>query len=216
LLVWFSAVLSIITCVADVQMVHARPFWTSTLQGLSNGVKNISMRGVLALEIKLWIFGSPRGLQVPTFGSVNFILTLASKWGCDIICCVCQRTFMLACWANISITLVYSWVFYLVSIHYTLTWWRAMVSKKVNRGYKPKSLYNIYAFEYFAMHVIILIDLYKLWSLIMEYIRFWHFIFISHINYFGKTFTIFFQNPYRFDTICPYEYVLNIFLMLLI
>jgi hypothetical protein len=29
------------------------------------------------------MFGNPKGLQVPTFGSVNLILTLASKWGCD-------------------------------------------------------------------------------------------------------------------------------------
>jgi hypothetical protein len=28
--------------------------------------------------------GVATGLQVPTFGSANFILTLASKWGCDI------------------------------------------------------------------------------------------------------------------------------------
>jgi hypothetical protein len=30
------------------------------------------------------MFRSPRVLQVPTFGSVSLILTLASKWGCDI------------------------------------------------------------------------------------------------------------------------------------
>jgi hypothetical protein len=36
-----------------------------------------------APTIKFWVFDSPRGLQVPTFGSVNFILTLASKWGCN-------------------------------------------------------------------------------------------------------------------------------------
>jgi hypothetical protein len=41
------------------------------------------MQGVLSPEIELYIFGSPRGLQVPTFGSVNFILTLNPKWGCD-------------------------------------------------------------------------------------------------------------------------------------
>ncbi len=62
---------------------HARPFWTSTLQDLSNSIKNTSMRGVLTPAIKFWLFGSPEGLQVPTFGSVSFILTLASKWGCD-------------------------------------------------------------------------------------------------------------------------------------
>jgi hypothetical protein len=45
------------------------------------------MRGVLALQLELWIFGSPGGLQVPTFGSVGFTLTLSPKWGCDKKCC---------------------------------------------------------------------------------------------------------------------------------
>jgi len=47
------ALLLPITWAADVQMVHARPFWTSTLQDLSNGIKNTSMQGVLTLAIKL-------------------------------------------------------------------------------------------------------------------------------------------------------------------
>jgi hypothetical protein len=47
------ALLSTITCVADVQMAHARPFWTSTLQELSNGIKNTSMQGVLTPIIML-------------------------------------------------------------------------------------------------------------------------------------------------------------------
>jgi len=64
-------------------MVHARPFWTSTLQDLSNGIKNTPMKGFLTPAIKLLVFGSPGGLQVPTFGSVSFILTLNPKWGCD-------------------------------------------------------------------------------------------------------------------------------------
>jgi hypothetical protein len=34
-------------------MAHARPFSTSTLQGLSNGVKNTSRKGVLTSEIEL-------------------------------------------------------------------------------------------------------------------------------------------------------------------
>jgi hypothetical protein len=57
--------------------------WKSTLPDLSNGIKNTPMRGVLTPAIELWVFGSPRGLQVPTFGSVSFILTLNPKWGCD-------------------------------------------------------------------------------------------------------------------------------------
>jgi hypothetical protein len=65
-------------------MAYARPFWTSTLQELSNGIKNIPMKGVLTPELKLSGFGSPEGLQVPTFRSVSFILTFNPKWGCDI------------------------------------------------------------------------------------------------------------------------------------
>jgi hypothetical protein len=37
----------------DVQMAHARPFWTSTLQDLFNGIKNASMQGVLTPAIAL-------------------------------------------------------------------------------------------------------------------------------------------------------------------
>jgi len=51
--IWFLALLSTITCAADVQMAHARPFWTSTLQDLSNGVKNASMQSVLTPAITL-------------------------------------------------------------------------------------------------------------------------------------------------------------------
>jgi hypothetical protein len=65
-------------------MAHARPFWTSTLRNLSNGIKNASMRGVLTLAIELWVFGSPRGLPSPIFESVSGDLTTPSKWGCNI------------------------------------------------------------------------------------------------------------------------------------
>jgi hypothetical protein len=64
-------------------MAYARPFWTSTLQDRSNGINNTSMQGVLTPVIKVCVFGSLGGLQVLTFGSVSFILTLTSKWGCD-------------------------------------------------------------------------------------------------------------------------------------
>ncbi len=77
-------------------MVDASPFWTFTLQDLSNGLKNTIMRGVLALAIKLWVFGSPGGLQVPTFGSVSFILTFSPKWGCDTLSCL--SPFCLGSW----------------------------------------------------------------------------------------------------------------------
>jgi hypothetical protein len=82
--VWLLALLSTITCVVDVRMAYTRPFSTSKLQGLSNDIKNTSRRGVLTSAIELWSYGSPGGLQVPTFGSVSLIFTLASKWGCNI------------------------------------------------------------------------------------------------------------------------------------
>jgi len=83
--IWHSALLSTITCAANIQMAHVRPFWTSTLQDLSNGIKNISMRGVLTPKITLWILGNPRGFPSPIFRSVSGDLTLPSKWGCDIL-----------------------------------------------------------------------------------------------------------------------------------
>jgi hypothetical protein len=52
-------------------------------------MKNTSWQGVLTLEIKIYSFGSPGGLQVPTFGRTSFILTLASKWSCDTCGMVC-------------------------------------------------------------------------------------------------------------------------------
>jgi hypothetical protein len=42
------------------------------------------MRGVLTPIIELWNFGSPGELPSFHFGSVSFILTFFSKWGCDI------------------------------------------------------------------------------------------------------------------------------------
>jgi hypothetical protein len=52
-------------------------------KAFSNSIKNTSRRGVLTFVIEPWSCGSPGGLQVPTFGSVSLIFTLASKWGCD-------------------------------------------------------------------------------------------------------------------------------------
>jgi hypothetical protein len=37
----------------------------------------------LTPAIELWVFGSSGGFQLPTLGSVSFILTLIPKWGCD-------------------------------------------------------------------------------------------------------------------------------------
>jgi len=64
-------------------MAHARPFWTFTLQDLSNDIKNASLQGVLTPAITLWVFGSLGGLPSPIFGSVSGDLTLPSKWGYD-------------------------------------------------------------------------------------------------------------------------------------
>jgi hypothetical protein len=50
-------------------MAHARPFWTFTLQNLSNNIKNASLQVVLTPAIMLWFFGSPRGLLQPHFGA---------------------------------------------------------------------------------------------------------------------------------------------------
>jgi hypothetical protein len=66
-------------------MAHARPFWTCTLQDFSNGIKNVSMWGVLTPAIALWVFESPGGLPSPIFESVSGDLTPPSKWGCDNI-----------------------------------------------------------------------------------------------------------------------------------
>ncbi len=49
-----------ITWVVYFQMAHARPFWTSTLQDLSNDIKNTQMRGDLTPAIELWILGIPK------------------------------------------------------------------------------------------------------------------------------------------------------------
>jgi hypothetical protein len=46
---------------------NARPFSISTLQDLFNDTKNTPMRGVLGLDVELWTFGSPKGLQLLTF-----------------------------------------------------------------------------------------------------------------------------------------------------
>ncbi len=95
--VWLPALLLTITCFVDVWMAHARPFFTPNLQDLSNGINNTSRRGVLTLVMELWSFGSPIGLQVPTFGNASFILTLASKWGYEKFQSLLWKTKQCAC-----------------------------------------------------------------------------------------------------------------------
>jgi hypothetical protein len=53
------------------------------LWSLCNGPKNTQMQRDLTPTIELWVFGSPVGLQLRTFGSVGFTFTLSTKWGCD-------------------------------------------------------------------------------------------------------------------------------------
>ncbi len=62
------------SCKAILDIYNSRPF---------TGIKNTSMQGVLTPAIKLWVFGIRGGFQVLTFGSVSFILTLASQCGYD-------------------------------------------------------------------------------------------------------------------------------------
>jgi hypothetical protein len=45
------ALLLAITCVSDVQMGDASPFWTSTFQGIFNDIKNFSSHSVLTPAI---------------------------------------------------------------------------------------------------------------------------------------------------------------------
>jgi hypothetical protein len=101
------ALLLTITCTVDVQMAHVRSFSTSTLQTLSNGMKSTSRPGVLTSAIELWSCGSPKGLRIPTFGSVSLILTLASKWSCDklplIMCCRVLFLKFLSIWFYLQI-----------------------------------------------------------------------------------------------------------------
>jgi hypothetical protein len=73
--IWLLTFLFVITFVVDVQMAHASPFSTSILRQLSNGMKNVSMQGVLTPAIELWNFGSLDGLTSPHFGSEGVILS---------------------------------------------------------------------------------------------------------------------------------------------
>jgi hypothetical protein len=47
-------------------------------------------------------------------------------------------------------------------LRFTLAQGRVIVLRRVNKGYVSKSLYIIFGFSYFAMHVVIM-DLFKLW-----------------------------------------------------
>jgi hypothetical protein len=66
--VWLPALLSTITCAADVRMAHARPFSTSTLQGLSNGIKNTSRKGFWPLQSSSEVVRVPEDSKFPLLG----------------------------------------------------------------------------------------------------------------------------------------------------
>jgi len=52
-------------------------------QELSIDIKNAPRQGDLTPQIIFWVFESPGGLQVSTFGSGSCILPLCPKWGRD-------------------------------------------------------------------------------------------------------------------------------------
>jgi len=49
-------------------MAYARPFSTSTLQDLFNGVKNTSRRGVLTLQLSSEVLGVPKDSKFALLG----------------------------------------------------------------------------------------------------------------------------------------------------
>jgi len=60
-----STFLLVITCVSDVQMSNASPFYTSTFKKISNDIKNATSHWVLTPWIALWSFGNPLGFHLP-------------------------------------------------------------------------------------------------------------------------------------------------------
>jgi len=88
--IWLLALLLTITCAANVQMAHARPLSTSILWDLSNSIKNTSRQGVFPSAIEFWSCWSLGGLQVPTFGSVSLILTVAPKCVATLLWVKCE------------------------------------------------------------------------------------------------------------------------------
>jgi hypothetical protein len=74
--------------------------------------------------------------------------------------------------------LVYSW-----GLSLLYEW--IIILKRVNKGYMPKSFYTTYASPYFGIHVV-MIDLFELWWLIIDYIWFWHFILFMTLTIVGK------------------------------
>jgi hypothetical protein len=99
---------------------------------------------------------------------------------------------------------------------FTLIEGRIIVLKKVNKGYMPKSLHDICAFPYYALHVIMM-DFFKLWLLVVEYICFQHFNFIRYINYLGKdSYHMLLETLLRFDYHLPLQKFFEIILILLL
>ncbi len=64
-------------------MAHARPFSTSTLQELSNNIKNTSRQGVLTPAIEVLSFQESRKSPKSPFREFKCHLHTPSKWGCN-------------------------------------------------------------------------------------------------------------------------------------
>jgi hypothetical protein len=102
--IWLLAFLLAITCVSSVQMGHARSFQTSKFQELFNDIRNVSIQWVLTLEIALWKFESPLGLQLPKWeftweceGSFSHTLLHSQKHEMWLLSSVLARTFVNPC-----------------------------------------------------------------------------------------------------------------------
>jgi hypothetical protein len=99
---------------------------------------------------------------------------------------------------------------------FTLIKGRVIVLKKVNKGYMPKSLHDICPFSYYAMHVVMM-DFFKLWLFIVEYICFQHFNFIHYIYYLGKdSYHMLLETLLHFDYHLPLQKFFEIILILLL
>jgi hypothetical protein len=68
---WLPALLFPITCAIDVQMVHARPFWTFTLQDLSDSINNTSMWMFWPLQSSSEFLGVPKDSKWRTPNSLR-------------------------------------------------------------------------------------------------------------------------------------------------
>jgi hypothetical protein len=81
--VWLPTLLSTITCATNVQMAHARPFWTSTLQDLSNGIKKHPNVKCFYPCNRSLTFQESRRTPKSHFRECEWWPHTSLKWGCD-------------------------------------------------------------------------------------------------------------------------------------